>query len=192
MSLAAQLATGKGRWIVALITLFIVAAIFSAGATVGAKLCAGEHAEQENERLKLAQQQLADERVSNQQLAAQLETARNNVRIEYRTIEKEVPRVVTRYIPAPGAPAQDLPACPVTRGFVRVWNDAIAGVSTAAGQPANTAAAADPAASLALADGIGRENLLTNHIQNSEQCLLVRQQLNALIDWHKHTQESLK
>jgi hypothetical protein len=129
-------------------------------------------------------QQLQALQAKGEALQAKFDTARAQTVVEYRTITKEVPHVTTVYRPAPGAALQPLPAAVFTRGFVRVWNSALdPGVPAPAGGAAPAPGAADPADDLA--SGLQQQQLLENHVDNAAGCTAVRQQLNALIDWHQ-------
>ena len=110
---------------------------------------------------------------------------RGETRVEYRTIREAIPHATTQYRPTPDAPAQPLPQCVFTRAFVGVWNRALtatAGVPDATGRAAAAPANAD--ATGLLDSGIHQRDLLENHVDNAETCTAIRQQLDALIDWH--------
>ena len=142
-----------------------------------------DQAAQEKAELVHAQQ-LAALQAKGEALQSKFDSARAQTVVEYRDVIKEVPRVTTVYRSAPGAAAQPLPACVFTRGFVSVWNRALD-----PGVPAAAAGAAAPAADTNAADdldsGATRGDVLRNHVDNAASCTAVRQQLNALIDWHE-------
>lgn len=104
----------------------------------------------------------------------------------YRTIRQEVPHVVTSYVARPGPAALPAADWVVTRDFVRVWNAGLTGELPApAGRSAGAAAAADPSDDQRA--GVGATDILTNHIDNAEQYLACRSQLQTLIDWHRQS-----
>lgn len=141
----------------------------------------------------------AELRVQRLQYLVQLTEHRNRIagdyvlrraqgEVIYRTIRTEIPRYVTVYKPTLAAPAEPLPRCVFTRGFVGLWNDALAGRSSTAASTTGTAAAAaaaDPAADAELLDsGITQQALLENHVANGEVTFDNRTQCEALIDFY--------
>lgn len=186
---AAALATGKARavrWLIgALVALIAVLALLGTGYHYGWKHKANA----------VAKEQLAGERETtrklnasikrNGELVLELAAAKANQKVVYRTVKERVPYVVTQFIERPGASPEPVPACLVSRGYVRVWNDALRGVlSDAAAGAADAAAGADPAGPLA-PSRITAGALLNNHVDNAEQCDATRRQLDALIKWHR-------
>lgn len=117
------------------------------------------------------------------QLAADLEKEKANIKTVTVTVVKEVPKVTTVYKDSLNAPTQTIPDPIVTWGFVRLWNDALEpsvqhDVSHAAGLPASAADIADLIRSPAKLDDI-----LTNQAVNASQYAECREQLNRLIDF---------
>lgn len=127
----------------------------------------------------------------NARLAGDYILRRGKTELLVRTIREEVPRVVTRYIRVPGAAPEPIPDCVFTRGYVRVWNQA---VQVSAGQAAGAAAgvhAAVPGAGAAQAPAeleraaIEPGDLLDNHIANAEVSSVVRESCEGLQQWVK-------
>lgn len=99
-------------------------------------------------------------------------------------LKRSIDRVTRQYRPAPGAPLQPAPRCVFTRGFVGVYNHAIAATSMPQAQPA--AGAADAAeASEALDSGVQQADVLAHVADYGQRCRDVESQLNRLIDWHQ-------
>lgn len=115
-----------------------------------------------------------------------LRRASSQARIE--SLRPEVPRVTSSYKPTPTEPAQPLPRCVFTRGFVRVWDAALqsstaapAAAGPAAAQTVAAAGAADPADLLDA--GIDQADVLDNHVDNAAVAAEVRDQCEALRLW---------
>lgn len=180
----AALATRKGKWIAALALVLLVTGAGSTGYYYGWQHKSNAVAAAQLDEERAVTRQLAAALADNTRLERDLAAARSDKQVIYRTIEKEVPRVVTKYIEQPGDEPRDLPECPVTRGFVGLWDDALFGrMPAAAGLAPGAPAAGD--ADHAIAAGIGRRELLENHVVNAQTCDAIRAQLNALIDWHE-------
>ncbi|WP_282339407.1 DNA-packaging protein [Pseudomonas sp. PS02288] len=135
---------------------------------------------------------LRDEQARGNQLAADLAAEKDKRRKTTDRLIGEIARVNDLYRAALDAPAEPLPACVFTTGFVRVWNEA-SGIAASASVPTNSGASGVAATTLGagapddlVAPGIGRTELLTNHVRNAEQCSVIRKQLNLLIDWETH------
>lgn len=128
------------------------------------------------------------------QLAGDYILRRGQAEQVYRTLYSEVPRVVTHYIPVPGAPIQPVPACVFTHGFVGVWNRALTAdrdVPTAESGAAQAAAAQRAVEAEALHDaGIRQADVLDNHIANSQVSTAVRLQCEQLIEFHTRGPEA--
>lgn len=112
----------------------------------------------------------------------------------YQTIYQEVPRATSLWKPSPSAPAQALPACIFTRGFVGVWNSAfeaghdVERLSAAAGRVAGGSAGDRAVDDADLLDaGIARADLLTNHIANADADDACRDRFAAVKDWDQRT-----
>lgn len=119
-------------------------------------------------------------------IAAQLAQAQANVRVVYQTITQEVPHVVFKYRPRPGAALRPVPRAVFTVGAIRLWNHALdPELSAGAGVPAQDATGADAALDSALDSGVTEQQLLANHVVNAESCDAIRRQLAALIAWHQ-------
>lgn len=118
---------------------------------------------------------------------------RGTTALVYRTLREEVRHVVTLYRPAPAVAAVPQPACLFTRGFVRVWDDALSASHDAAGLPADPDRAADAAAAAAApgddeaAPGVDRAALLDNHLANAESATDARNKLDAINEWDRAT-----
>ncbi|MGQ0530004.1 MAG: hypothetical protein ACT4PG_09365 [Panacagrimonas sp.] len=133
----------------------------------------------------------------NAQLAGDYILRRGQAALVYRTLYQEVPHVVTVYKPGPDAPVQPLPACVFTRGFVGVWNRALqADLATTEASPGAAQATTGPSAaegedSAALFDaGITQEEILENHLANSEVSTAMRLQCERLIEFHTRGPEA--
>lgn len=107
-------------------------------------------------------------------------------------LEQEIDRVTSRYRAQPQAPAQPLPDCRFTHGFVGLYNAAItpavpvpeAGTAAGADGEAGTTAAADPL-------GISpiRQPDILHHINRyGARCQAIEAQLSGLIDYLQATQ----
>lgn len=142
----------------------------------------------------VAKEQLKEEREISKQLreailmnaviTARYEAEKSKQKTIYKTIRQEVPHVTTQYIERPGATTIAVPDWVVTRGFVRLWDNALFGyLPNTTGRIAGAAATTDPLVG-AERSQIGAEQILDNHIDNAEQYLACRSQLNALIAWH--------
>lgn len=115
-----------------------------------------------------------------------LRRASSRARIE--SLRPEVPRVTSTYKPTPAEPAQPLPRCVFTRGFVRVWDAALqAGTSTPAAAGSTAVEAAAPAGAADPADlldaGIDQADVLDNHVDNADVTAAIRDQCEALRLW---------
>lgn len=135
---------------------------------------------------------LREEQARGDQLAADLAAEKDKRRKTTDRLIGEIARVNDLYRTALDAPAEPLPACVFTTGFVRVWNEASGiaasdtvptslGASGPATAPGRTGTPDD-----LVAAGVGRAEVLTNHVRNAEKCSVVRAQLNRLIDWETH------
>lgn len=134
----------------------------------------------------VAAQKLVVSQAAGAAIAAKLADAQAHVRTVYQTITKEVPHVVTVYRPAPGAALEPLPRAVFTRGFVGLWNGALdPGLSATTAGAAATATGAGAAADPELDSGVSEGDVLRNHVANAETCTAIRQQLTALIAWHR-------
>ncbi|MNR15112.1 hypothetical protein D3C85_1316280 [compost metagenome] len=118
-------------------------------------------------------------------MASDLAQEQRDHRAATDQLKGELAHVTELYREALDEPPKQLPACVLTRGFVRVYNaangielpdSAIDSSGTAA--PAGRSAAADQLP----ADGVGRRELLDTHLTNAELCRNTRAQLNRLID----------
>lgn len=85
--------------------------------------------------------------------------------IVYRTIKKEIPNVTDNRI------------CFADANALSLWNNALNGMSKAATGTTETSSSTNTATD---------RQIITNAIDNFEQYKQVRNQLNALIDWHEH------
>jgi hypothetical protein len=135
--------------------------------------------------LQQAQLEAAEKlRIANERsdkMAADLAAAQFQTQQIYQKLTAEVSHVVTVYRPTPSAPLRDLPQCVFTDGFVRVWNQSA--------DPALRAAAGVDAAVISETDlapsDVRQEDVLNNHVANASQDAAIRQQCQALIEWHR-------
>lgn len=175
----------------ALTVLAVAAVAFALGWVIWQDGYAARDQEARTEQLELRidrLQYLADMATFNASLAGEYVLRRGQGEVIYRTIRQEIPRVVTVYKTAPGAPALPLPSCVFTTGFVSLWNHALSGTGPAGAATsgtAGTASAADPAADEALLDsGLDQGEILENHVANSEVNAEVRRRCELLQDFH--------
>ncbi|WP_157969743.1 DNA-packaging protein [Pseudomonas huaxiensis] len=149
------------------------------------------------ERVATALQVEADKLVAEQargiQLAAELAAKKDELRAVTDKLTGDVQRVTSLYRRALDAQLEPLPPAAFTAGFVRVWNSALFGTTSAVAVPsARTASGGADAASAGagssddLIAGITRADLLTNHVRNSERYSTCRAQLNDLIKWNSN------
>lgn len=82
----------------------------------------------------------------NAQLAGDYYLRRAETSVRYDTLIRRIHDVTTVYREAAAAPAQPLPVCMFTRGFVRVWDSASAGADAVPGTAGSVPAAAPTAA----------------------------------------------
>ncbi|WP_273454978.1 hypothetical protein [Nevskia ramosa] len=92
---------------------------------------------------------LVDRHERNAQLAGDYVLRRAATSVRYQEIVRRIPHVVVAYREVPGAPLQPLPRCVFTGGFVRLWNDALAGGEA---MPAGPGGAADATGRAGAAD----------------------------------------
>lgn len=121
-------------------------------------------------------------------LAAQLVAKNIELRKHTEQLNGEIARVTTLYRRALEAPPEPLPVAVFTTGFVRVWNSAISPDAMLSGKPTGDAVAYAGGAGAAdqLASGVTQQDLLTNHVRNSEKYASCRAQLKSLIEWNTH------
>lgn len=132
---------------------------------------------------KAAAQRLQEERARNDRLAAELAEQQRRFRQTTDRLSGEIARVNDLYRQALDAAPEPLPACVFTRGFVRLWNEAIGAAVPAAGDTGRAAQAGADARALDQLDaGITRDDILAHHIRYAEQCRGTAAQLDALID----------
>lgn len=134
---------------------------------------------------RIAQQALGD------LLAAELSAKKDELRAVTDKLTGDVQRVTTLYRRALDAQLEPLPPADFTAGFVRVWNSALFGTTSAVSSTGKAASGADASgAGASAADdliaGITRADLLTNHTRNSERFSVCRAQLNDLIKWNSN------
>lgn len=189
VALGAAIAARKGKIVSILIGtlagLVVCVALLGVGYYYGHKhesdACDAAQLKQETDKTT----RLADAIKENTRLERELAAARNERDGLYEQLRNYEPRIVTQYIERPGEEPKALGHCPVTRGFVRVYDDANFGRLSDATGIAPGAAVGTGTAELELAPGIGRGEILDTHITNAKTCNAIRDQLNALIDWHE-------
>ena len=164
---------------------------------LGSALAYAYHLGAEHTRNAVAAERLAEQESISAGFQAAMQRARTLVtelakerakkRVEYRIVREEVPSVTTVYVPEPDADPVPLPGCTFTRGFVRVWNDALdLSLPDAAGRAPSRPTLTDPAGFADLEPSeLGQTDILTNHVDNAEVCGGVRLQLDGLIRWHR-------
>jgi hypothetical protein len=143
--------------------------------------------------LKKAADELIASQAYGNQLAADLVAKRDELRTVSEKLTGDIKRVTTLYRRALDAQPESLPPALFTVGFVRVWNSALFGTTTAApvavpstGSTTSGADATPSGASAAddLIAGVTRADLLANQIRNGEGYAACRAQLTQLIEWN--------
>ncbi|EKT4504054.1 DNA-packaging protein [Pseudomonas putida] len=141
--------------------------------------------------LKKAADELIASQAYGNQLAADLVAKRDELRAVTDKLTGEIQRVTTLYRRALDEQPESLPPAVFTVGFVRVWNSALFGTTTAAAVPPSgiTSSGVDAAAARAsaaddLIAGVTRADLLANQIRNGEGYADCRAQLTKLINWN--------
>lgn len=121
-------------------------------------------------------------------LAAQLVAKNIELRKHTEQLNGEISRVTTLYRRALDAPPEPLPVAVFTTGFVRVWNNANSPDAVLPGKSAGDVVAFAGGAGAAdqLASRVTQQDLLTNHVRNSEKYASCRAQLKSLIEWNTH------
>ena len=197
MWVSGKLAGLGGRLAEVVVALALLLALVGGPYWLGVRNQERADALREAQRQAAAEQKLAAAQVKGEAVASRLQTEKEESNVVYRTLVREVPRVVTVYRPAPGASERALPRCVFTRAYVGVWNAALrgadelsasaGGAAAAAGGAGAAGGAAESASTDAGAEvdsGLGQAEVLRNHVDNAAQCEGMRQQLDALIDWH--------
>ncbi|MBG6291036.1 hypothetical protein I5I61_26570 [Pseudomonas nitroreducens] len=116
-------------------------------------------------------------------LTADLAEQKRQYRNTTDRLSGEIARVNDLYRDALDAPPKPVPACVLTRGWVRIYDEATgARVPTAADSAGATApaTAGDPAEQLP--SGIDQRAVLAHHVRYAEQCQGTAAQLDALIN----------
>lgn len=172
-------------WCVAVLLVVVVfAALFGVGYKLGwsakGNQVDAKALSQEKDRVRVLEQMERD----NAQLTIDLAAARAAGATTFLTLRQELPRVSTPIITIP-PPGMGDPQCTVSRGFVRLWNDAIAArvpAPTGGAPGAAGTAERDPADDAS--SGIEPAGLLENHLTNAEHEHANRLQCERLIEWH--------
>ena len=135
--------------------------------------------------LRALQAQMDEQRARADRIAADLEVARRDVRTVTVEVVKLIPSVTTVYVEKPGDAPRPIPDPVFTRGFVGLWNLALAGrLSDPASKPAGLPGAADAI----VRARVGTADILANHAENAGKHAECRAQLTALIDWARSVQ----
>lgn len=174
-----------------LVVIAIAAVLFGLGWLIWQDGYDARDQEARTEQLELRidrLQYLADMATFSANLSGEYVLRRGQAEVIYRTIRQEIPRVVTVFKTAPGAPAQPLPRCVFTTGFVSLWNHALSGTepaNAAAAGAAGAVAATDSAGDEALLDsGLDQRAILDNHVANGEVSAEVRRRCELLQDFY--------
>lgn len=171
--------------IIVLVVLLLAVGLFLGGYRLGWEHKGNAVAAADLKVEQDAVKELRAARVRNAEISRLYEAEKSRSKTVYRTIRQEVPHVVTVYAEGSASDVVRMPGWVVPVGFVRLWNAALIGdLSDAATQPAGAAAIPDPADNPRVS-GLNAADLLGNHIDNAEQYDACRQQLGALIAWHK-------
>jgi len=143
--------------------------------------------------IKAEADKLRAEQARGIQLAAELGAKKDELRAVTDKLTGEVQRVTTLYRRALDAQLEPLPPADFTAGFVRVWNSALFGTTSAVAVPSPSpatgradATSAGAGAADDLIVSITRADLLTNHTRNGERWAVCRAQLNDLIKWNSN------
>lgn len=142
-----------------------------------------QRARQAEADAKAAANRLASEKARADKLAAELAAQQRQHRKTTDQLAGEIARVNDLYREALDAPPKPVPACLLTRGWVRVYDEA-----TGARVPADPAAAGAAAPTGAggpadqLPSGVDQRAVLAHHVRYAEQCRNTAAQLDALID----------
>lgn len=130
-----------------------------------------------------ADKALEQERVRGDQLATDLEHEKQNIKTVTVEVVKEIPKVTTVYVEAPGEAPKPIPPGIYTNGFVRLWNSALfptGGVRSAAGESLDLSGGADTVRAK-----IDSPDILANAGDNFGKYAECRTQLRKLIDFEK-------
>lgn len=106
-------------------------------------------------------------------------------------IKEQVDAVTHTYRPSPNVPAGPLPQCVFTRGFVRLWNDAIGAnnrASAVQGSTAVTVSGTTPTTDDAVNSGLSQADILDWVIDYGARNQSVEKQLNELLDMQQQGQ----
>lgn len=135
---------------------------------------------------KEAAKKLQAEHQRNNDLAANLAEQQRKHRTTTDRLTGEIARVNDLYRKALDGEPEPLPACVLTAGWVRVYDEATGattpGLPTAHVSGRAAAQGAEARAADQLDSGIGPRDLLTHHVRYAEQCKSTAAQLDALID----------
>lgn len=141
----------------------------------------------------IAQQQTLQEQYQHRvdladQQVTQLRTEKATIEQQAHTLRERIAYVTHHYKPAPTAPAEVLPRCIFTRGFVRLWDNANGATPVPTVTPATGANGESTAAGAAdTPSHVTRADLLENVVANGSRCQRIAAQLNALIDYLNRT-----
>lgn len=132
---------------------------------------------------KASAKRLQEEAIRADKLAADLAEQKRQYRTTTDRLSGEIARVNDLYRDALDAPLKPVPACVLTRGWVRIYDEATGARMPAAADPAGAAApatAGDPAEQLP--SGVDQRAVLAHHVRYAEQCQGTAAQLDALIN----------
>lgn len=149
-----------------------------------------EYAETDAKRARQAEadakdsaKRLKDETARADKLAADLAKQQREHRKTTDHLVGEIARVNDLYREALDAPPKPVPACVLTRGWVRVYDEATGARMPASVDPAGAAAPTGAAAAAEqLASGLDQRAVLAHHVRYAEQCRNTAAQLDALIN----------
>lgn len=116
-------------------------------------------------------------------LAADLAKQQRDNRKKTDHLVGEIARVNDLYRDALDAQPKPVPACVLTRGWVRVYDEATGARMPAPADPAGAAApTGEAAAAEQLVSGLDQRAVLAHHVRYAEQCRNTAAQLDALIN----------
>ncbi len=175
---------GWAPWAKYLAVAVACAALYGGGYRNGVKVTKGAAAQAALVAERQKVRELRAQEAKNDALALELQVARGLAAPVFFTIRAEIPRVSDPIIVT--EPVTGTPVFTVSRGFVRVWNDALnADLQATARRVPGTTPANDATADEKRSSGIGLSDILDNHVVNAEADHLNRLQCQRLINWHR-------
>jgi hypothetical protein len=142
-----------------------------------------KRARQAEDDAKANAKRLESETTRANKIAADLAEQQRQHRKTTDHLAGEIARVNDLYREALDAPPKPVPVCLLTRGWVRVYDEATGARVPTLADPAGAAAPAGASAPAEqLPSGIDQRAVLEHHVRYAEQCRNTAAQLDALID----------